>query len=275
MTSREDWEKGRRSCLKGRLGEIESASDELDVVLASAHPLQQSQDKLQNKTTKPTPEQLQNSCCLLFPVDPFKQHIALLGTERLIWNWKTVKNPWWVVSYRHYAYDLRLKPITWGGDGRIAQKVWLLSGFLQSILGFFWGWCCHHGPFSPRPNGCSAQLGASYEELRLGGISLQINFPEEGPETHKHQASSWRRISESWAITFCASQLLPKLRITLPCYNVGVIAVNLQRWRDQPSPQVFTCVWINGKFQQSTRTSRIYRFYCLNRAPHAWHIYFE
>ena len=201
----------------------------LHVVLATAHPIQQSQDKRQNKTTKPTPEQLQNSCWLLFHLDPFQQHIAVLGTERLIWNWKTAKKPWWVVAYRHYAYDLRLKPIIWGEHGHVSQEVWLLSGFFQSVLGFFGDWCWHHGPFSPRPNGCSRHLGASYTKLRLGGISLQINFPEELRRAPKRT---------NIKLTFGA-QLLSKLRIRLPCYNVGVFAVNLQRWRDQPSPQVF------------------------------------
>jgi len=203
----------------------------LHVVLATAHPIQQSQDKRQNKTTKPTPEQLQNSCWLLFHLDPFQQHIAVLGTERLIWNWKTVKKPWWVVACRHYAYDLRLKPIIWGEHGHVSQEVWLLSGFFQSVLRFFGDWCWHHGPFSPRPNGCSRHLGASYNKLKLGGISLQINFPEEGPETHKHQAHVW-----------CPAPSQAKDQIAmLQCWSFRGESSALER--PAIAPRIFTLRW--------------------------------
>lgn len=234
----------------------------LHVVLATAHPIQQPQDKRQNKTTKPTPEQLQNSCCLLFHLDPSQQHIAVLGTERLIWNWKTVKKPWWVVAYRHYAYDLRLKPIIWGEHGHVSQEVWLLSGFFPSVLGFFGDWCWHHGPFSPRPNGCSRHLGASYTKLRLGGISLQINFPE-GPKTHKHQAHVW-----------CQPQPAPsqsKDQIAmLQCWSFRGESSALERPAIAPSFHVRWEKWQISAVNKNLQ-DLVYRFYCLHQAPHAWH----
>lgn len=72
-----------------------------------------------------------------------------------------------------------------------------------------------------------------------------IDIPDIPGEKGINSKRKWCRICEVQPSRVGHMQVVwchpPKPRITLQAYNVGVFAVNLQRWRDQPSPQVLLC----------------------------------